>query len=459
VAGIGFVLRKLYRRDNLSGLVQAYAHSAMASTGPWLFTVLSLAIIIMITNRFMGQAVLFDFRVIIIYNFCFSLVLSGPLFMVVTRYLADCIHRKDVSTVPGTLVGSMLLLYLYQLPMVAAFYFLYAKLSMDMAVGAIVNFLLISGIWLLSVFLTALKDYTSITWAYGIGMLAAVGATIGLAGTYSAVGMLYGFSAGLALITAVLVAGILAQYPYPFRHPFAFLPCFKQYWELALSGVIYNVAVWVDKWIMWFSPESEVMRSGLRIYPDYDSAMFIAYLTIVPSMAMFLFSIETNFFEHYLRFYRDIQNKVTLHKVQKNHRALMGSIFGSARNFLIMQASLCVMAIIMAPRILSVLGGNYLQIGIFRFGTLGALCHVLTMFLLILLSYFDNRKGALLIQVVFLVCNAAFTWLIMHLGFQYYGYGYFISSLITLIVAGIISVRYILNLPYHTFITTNLSIR
>ncbi len=45
MAGIGFVLRKLYYRDNLTSLLRACAHSAFASTGPWLFTVLSLAVI------------------------------------------------------------------------------------------------------------------------------------------------------------------------------------------------------------------------------------------------------------------------------------------------------------------------------------------------------------------------------------------------------------------------------
>ncbi len=43
MAGIGFELNKLARRDDLMGIAGAYLHSAFAIAGPWLFTVVALA--------------------------------------------------------------------------------------------------------------------------------------------------------------------------------------------------------------------------------------------------------------------------------------------------------------------------------------------------------------------------------------------------------------------------------
>src|SRR5277367_5629790 len=103
MAGIGFVLRKLYKQDNLSGLAGACLHSAFASAGPWLFTVLALGAIAALGKSLVGVDVLFDFRVILIYNFSFSLVVSGPVFMVVTRYLSDAIYKRNVSNAVGAL--------------------------------------------------------------------------------------------------------------------------------------------------------------------------------------------------------------------------------------------------------------------------------------------------------------------------------------------------------------------
>jgi uncharacterized membrane protein len=221
---------------------------------------------------------------------------------------------------------------------------------------------------------------------------------------------------------------------------------------------VYNSAIWIDKWVMWFSPESQRLSSHLRIYATYDSAMFFAYLTIVPSLALFMFSMETNFFEHYLRFYRDIQNKVSFSKIEKNHQALLKSITSSAGQFVMLQASICILAMLTAPQILTMIGGSYLQIGIFRFGVLGAFCQVMLIFLLILLSYFDNRKTALSLQLLFFVTNALFTIITLHFGFTYYGYGYFLACLVIFIIAAVMTFRYVMELPYHTFITTNTSV-
>jgi len=459
MAGIGFVLRKLYREDNLSGLVKACFHSAVASTGPWLFTVLALASIGAISKNIVDIPTLFSFRVILIYNFSFSLVLSGPVFLVATRFLADAIYRHDVSKAPGMLLGALIVLWSVELLVICPFYLLYADISLPMAISAIINFLLLSAVWLMGIFISALKNYQLITRSFLVGMMIAVLACIALAKPYGAVGMLNGFSIGISIIISLLAGNVLAEYPYPIIQPFFFLRYFRKYWELALSGLIYNMAIWVDKWIMWFSPEAVKMPSGMVIYPYYDSAMFIAYMTTIPAMAMFLFNSETHFFEHYMRFYRDIEQKVSFARIQKNHQAIARSIFGSTGHFLLLQGSIAFLGVLMAPEIIALVHGNYLQIGILRYGLLGSLFQVLTLFMLILLSYFDSRKSSLCIQLVFLVTNGLFTWGSIQAGFSYYGYGYFLSSLFTFILAAIVMTKYVLRLPYHTFITTNESVR
>jgi uncharacterized membrane protein len=340
MAGIGFVLRKLSRQDNLLGMFKAMTHSALASTGPWLFTILALGCITAAGGFYLNYHAIFEFRLIVIYNFAFSLVFSAPVFMLATRYLADCIHREDVSTAPGMMIGALLVIYAIQLPIVIVFYVFYVDMSAGLTLSAIINYMLITTIWMIAIFLTALKDYKAITYSFAIGVTIAIVMSTVLSSYYKAAGIINGFNIGMACIVASLMANVFAEYPYAFKKPFAFLHYFKQYWEIALGGFFYNVAVWVDKWVMWFSPESEKLPNHMISYPNYDSAMFLAYLTIIPSMAFFVLSIETNFFEHYLRFYRDIQRKATFKRIQENHVGIMGSIGGSIRNFLYYKVAL-----------------------------------------------------------------------------------------------------------------------
>lgn len=458
MAGIGFVLRKLSLQDNLFGLTQAYLHSAVASSGPWLFTVLALGVITVSGSHYTSLEEIYLFRLVTIYNFCFSLVMSAPVFMVVTRYLADAIYAKDVSCAPGLLFGGAILLYGTQLPIAASFYFFVAELPPLLTVSAIINFMLVTSIWLISVFLSALKNYKAITVAFLAGLLLSVLASIQLAGTFGASGVLNGFSIGLAFILASLTASVLAEYPYPTKNLFAFMGYFRKYWEIALGGFVFNVGAWIDKWIMWFSPEAEHTSSNLVIYPHYDSATFLAYLTIVPAMALFVFNVETAFYERYLRFYRDIDEKAALDRIDQNHRSILRVFLASARNILVLQASITFVVILLAPHIFDMLNMNYVQLGMFRYGVLGALFHVMTIFLVILLSYFDNRIDALKVQFTFMIANGLFTWIAMRFGFDYYGYGYYLAGLVSFLTGAVIFAIYVNRLPYHTFITRNTAI-
>ena len=459
MAGIGFELRKLTARDDLLGIVQGYVHSALVSTGPWLFTILSLGAIVLYGSLVAPPQVLADFRLIIIYNFAVSLVMSGPVVMVATRLLADMIYQKKVTEAPSLMLGSLLLLYGTQTLVVAPFYLFYVDFSWGTRLAALVSFFLITGIWLVSVFITALKDYQAITRSFALGMLLGTGGAAALAMNYSVAGMLIGFSSGLAYILFSLIGKIFAEYPYPVTHPFRFLGQFRRYWHIAAGGLLYNAAIWADKWVMWFSTNREVMPSGMVSYPDYDGAMFLAYLSIVPSMAAFVFQVETDFFEKYVRFYREIQSRATYARIQENHTAILQTILGGLRNLIVLQGSICFVTVLLAPRIFEILGFSFVQLGMFRFGVMGAFFHVLLLVLTILLSYFDLRQETLAINSIFLVTNLCFTYASMKMGFPYYGYGYFLSTLVTFLLSFLVAMHYTAQLPYQTFVRNNASLR
>jgi polysaccharide biosynthesis protein PelG len=458
MAGIGFTLRKLMRKDDLLGVFAGYTHSAVASTGPWIFTILSLGAITLLGPRIGDEQALIGFRILVIYNFAFSLVMSGPITMLATRYLSDLIYKKDVSPAPGMLLGGLTLLFAAQAAIVLPFYLFYLNLEMPIRMAAIAHFFLVSGIWLVCQFLSALKEYNAVSRAFGIGMLIATVGVMLTAPTGSVAGMLAAFSIGLAWIFFSLVARVFSEYPHAVHQPFALLRYFKQYWELALSGLAYNLAVWIDKWMMWLAPQREFTAFGLVSYPDYDGAMFLAYLTILPSMALFVFSIETAFFESYLRFYRDIQRFADYEKIEKNHRDLIQVTLSSARTFLLVQGGVTLAVLVMSPGLFNSLGIGFSQLGIFRFGVLGALFHALFLFLSIFLSYFDLRRPALWLQLLFLASNALFTWGSMKMGLAYYGSGYLLAALVSFVAAFFVTTHYLNQLPYQTFIRGNTSL-
>jgi uncharacterized membrane protein len=459
MAGIGFALRRLTQQDNLGGIATAYAHAALVSSGPWLFTIIALAGIDLLGPRLVDPAALGLFRVIVIYNFAFSLVIAGPITMIANRYLADRLFLKEADAAPGMLLGALALLFAAQAAFALPFYGLFAVLDPAMRVLAIVSFFVVGGIWLVCVFLTALKSFAAITRTFAIGMAIAFAAAIVLAAPYGAPGLLGGFLIGLATILFALIARVFIEYPYRPTRPFAFLAYFVKYWELGLCGLVYNLAIWVDKWVMWFAPEASARAGVLVTYSDYDGAMFLAYLSIVPGMSLFLVSLETRFYEQYLTFYRDLLGHAPYDQIASNHRRMMRLLAESFRNIALMQAVVCYLVAVLAPLLLDGLGTSIRQLGIFRFGVLGALFHALMLFATVILAYFDLRRLVLVVYATFLMSNLGFTWLTRDLGYPYYGYGYFLASLVSLVLAYVLTTRSVMRLPYITFVANNPSLR
>jgi polysaccharide biosynthesis protein PelG len=455
MAGIGFALRTLVERDDLSARLQGYGHAAVVAAGPWLFTVLALAGFEAATRGVLDREELSRVTALVIYNFSFSLVFSGPIVMVLTRHLADCLYARQATEIPGVLIGALILLWGVQIPIGVAFVVFILDLPAVDCLLTLIGFLITGGIWLACVFLTALKDFRSISLAFALGMVVAFVAGTYLSLAYSDTGALAGLTLGLAVIFYILLGCILAEYPYRIRNPFGFLSSFQKYWDLACIGLFYNAAIWIDKWVMWLSPDGQFVARGLVTNPSYDSSMFLAYLTIVPALILFLVSVETRFFERYVTFYQDIQNHATLQKIRQNHRLILSAIGEGIRNITIVQGVICYLALLVAPGLIGLAKGGIELVSIFRFGALGAFFHTLLLFTMIVIAYFDLRRILLGVTCLFFVSNAVLTLAFIPLGAPWTGYGYFLASLLTFVAACLAGIWCIKRLPYMTFVANN----
>lgn len=452
MAGIGFALRRLVHRDDLIGVAEGYTAATLITSGPWLFTIACLASIGALLQDRVLPADLAQFRAVLVYSFCFSLLLSGPIASVATRYVADCIYRHSLRPIPSVLYVSLGMTLGGSLLVAGPFVALVLDFPRGTAVAAILNFCLVSCIWTMSLFLSTLREHTSYAVVFAIGLFIAFGGVTILGDRYGIEGMLHGFNMGLAAILFTIIGRALAAFPQALMWPQAFLGYFRSFWELAASGVVLTAALWVDKWIMWFAPEQQIVAGGLRFHPDYDVAMYLAYLTIIPAIAVFMISLETGLFERVFRYFSHISHHAHFEAIVKNRDEIQRFVFGQLRKVMGLQTLIAVLAVWFAPQILPLLGGTYSQVGIFRLGVLGASFHVLLLFLLLILSYFDRRRLALALHCLLFACNTVFSWISREMGYAYYGFGYFLASLVTFVAAYACTLVLLKHLPYYTFV-------
>ena len=93
--------------------------------------------------------------------------------------------------------------------------------------------------------------------------------------------------------------------------------------DLVLIGFIFNLAIWIDKIVFWFSEAGHHAGYLFYCFPIYDSVMFFSYLTTIPALALFLIRVETSFYTHYRDFYGDIMAKKPETRTQKKPHSMI----------------------------------------------------------------------------------------------------------------------------------------
>jgi polysaccharide biosynthesis protein PelG len=453
MAGTGFLLRRLASQDNFSGMVRAFFHSAIVAVGPWILIVLTLGAISLYTANSIGFEEADEFLSIIIYNLFFSFVLSAPLYVISARYVSDCLYRRDVSPVPGILITSLILLVVPATLIATLFYVFYATMDSVSIFSSVVNFVLLSEIWVVMLYLGCLRNFRAITFCWIVGMALIVFLAVNLARIHGSEGMLLGFNIGLVFLLFSQIANVFAEYPYQFSIPKDFKFYFRRYRLLFWSGLFLYAGMWIDKVIMWGAPEATTHLNHLRTYPIYDGAMFISYLSILFIMSLFIFSLETNFYIPYLRYIQHIERNAPLAQIEQSKDEILLKLKENARSFLVLQGALSLAILCITPLIFNWIGMDYLELNIFRLGVLGSFFTGFNLILFVYFSYFDSQENMLLLAALMFFSNTGLTFLTRHLGFSYYGYGYCLSMIFTFFVGSILMIRFLNQLTYHVFIS------
>lgn len=463
MAGIGFELRGLSRQESITAVVAAAGHAAMIAAGPWLFTIFALAAISILAEDVVGLAALATFRVVVIYAFTISLVLAAPVMIVATRLVADRLWLKEPKRTRSLVLGAAVLT-LALVGAVQAVFDLIFDPPWQVMLAFTAASLTVSQVWVAIGFAGAVRDYTGITLAFLAGLTISLLASLGAAvAGFGPPGMIAGFLIGLLVAELGIMNRVLHTFPTSDGTGVVtgvreILQGFRQYWHLALGSLFGTAGVWVDKWLFWISPAHETVEGGLAHAPIYDSAMFIASLSIIPALSSFLIRLETEFFERYQQYYAVIQGHGTLRQIEASRSRLAGYTLDNLTLITVLQAGIASVLMLTAPLIVDQLGLQFRQIAILRYGALGVVFQFILIASSALILYFDRRRIYLALQLFFFVSMASLTWLTIRLGEETYGVGFFLASLLTSALAFATVLSTLQRLNYLTFLGNNSSI-
>ncbi|MBN2735754.1 MAG: exopolysaccharide Pel transporter PelG [Spirochaetales bacterium] len=451
MAGIGFRLKKMLSEDTYSALIKGYLFSSVVSSGPWLISVICLSVLGLLTSNSIANSEQNIFGSSIVYIFVFSLIITGISQPVVTRALADELYNRRRTAI-GRMFVSLILLTFIVLGVTGIVFISPSDLPLLFKISFVVMLILVGTVWQLMIFLSASSDYKTIVGGFLIGSIMGVlaaywgGQLAGLIGYFS------GFTLGQALICFVLMYKVFEDYEIDLQLDFSFLKYFKMFPGLAVIGLGNYLGTWIDKFVFWWSGVGHAESYVFFAYPLYDAAMFLAFLTAVPAMAHFLIVIETNFYIGYRDFYQCITHKRPLVSIVRKKMKMIADLKKSFGDLFKLQSILLTFLLVFAPQYLPLFNFPLTHVWLFRLAVAGVACYTLVMMISIILLYFDLRKPVVFIYLFLIGTNFLFTIITLFLGSDFHGWGYFLSALISAIVASCLLIYYLKDLEYHSFI-------
>jgi polysaccharide biosynthesis protein PelG len=213
-------------------------------------------------------------------------------------------------------------------------------------------------------------------------------------------GYVAGFAAGQLVALGFLSAGTFQALPAEEDESERILPAFRTYWMLAASALTYHVAIWVDKLGVW-------IMQGATTAGTYTTAAAFAWLSVIPAFAWIYVQVETVFYQRYRLFYDGVEGGATLDELRSWAVGITAEARRIVRSAALIQLLVSSVALAAAPLLMNKARLGEELVSTFRWLLLGSALLVITLLGLLLLSYFDRRREAMVVSIVLLVGNLA----------------------------------------------------
>ena len=306
MAGIGFELKKLFKSNSIVSKLRGSSYAALITIGPLVLIIVTLFLI----YYFLGyNNILFASRDLlastILYVFIFSLCTTSPFNSVISRFIADKIYENDerhilpsyyMSLALNVAVSSVFALpFCLWMVFVGKINIMYTFVSYSAYIGLVLVFFSMT-------YITALKEYIKIAWAFLIGMGVTLLLGVILARVFGvdiSFAIITAFAVGF-LITGFIMFGLIRVFFKESSNEYLLIiDYFKQYWKLILTNTFYTLGLYVHNFIFWGSDLRIVVEKSFVSAPIYDMATCIAMFLNISTMVIFIVEVETNFHDKY----------------------------------------------------------------------------------------------------------------------------------------------------------------
>lgn len=453
MAGIGFELKRLFRRKGLFATMRAYGYAGIVCTGPMLLGVLlQMGILVLCGLWGVGRANQDLLVCMVTYTLLASLLLTSFFSMPVTRFLADMLFAEREDEILPSFWGSNAIMLVVGTVLYGVFLlFSGATLLQGLLCLWLFNIMIVN--WNGMSYLTAIKDYRGIlcSFAAAIGVACLCALTALALGLPSVEGLLASIALGYGVMLAWDVVLLCRYFPQSDRSPWLYLRWLDQFMPLALTGLFTNLGLFAHLVIIWAGPIGVQVKGLFYGAPYHDVPALIAFLTILVTSVNFVVSVEVNFYPRYRDYYSLFNDGGVVGDIVVAEEVMLATLNRELRFCALKQLFVTAAVISLETTVLSALplGFNNLMHGYFRTLCVGYGLYAVGNTVLLILLYFTDYKGAVLASGLFAGVAGLATAVSLLLPQQFYGFGFLLGAAVSFIVALLRLDTYTANLPYR----------
>lgn len=411
MAGIGWKLERMLAKGTLSSTFQAYLTGVAITSAPWLLTT-AVLVTLRLLARGQTSLDLANVELLITISYSVTLVLSAPVHVVVSRYVADRLYERRLEHIGQPLRRALAFTVLGFLAIGAGVMALVGAPA-ELGIPAAMLTATIAGQWLLLGAGGGMSAPAGVLGAFTIGtvtsVLAAVALERGLG--LGARGYLCGFTVGQGVALLLMLVRVLRDLP-PEETEVpsgALRGAFREYRLLAASALLVHAAVWIDKLCTW-------LLAGAGPARMLASASALVWFAVIPAFAWIYIHVETAFYRAFRGYFGGIESGARLDELEAAAARIRNEAARLVRGAATVQLTVLALAELAAPMIVTALGLPDEAVLAVRIGLFGASLQVLTLLGLLLLYYLDLRREACIIAAAQLVSIATATLIAVSLG-------------------------------------------
>lgn len=440
MAGIGFELRKIYKSKKLFSEQRMYLYAGVFYGGPlFLGVVLVMLVSAICVYAGMTKTERYLLTSMITYAVIFSLFFSNVFSALLGRYVSDMIYSKRYEKILPTFLGSSLLM-VFLGEFAYGIFLAFSGISLGEMIFCLVLFAELVVLWSTINFITSIKEYKMVLYAFIVAVLVTVGIGILfiLIGFKSTQGMLFSVCVGYGTILYNTIQVLYKTLPAPKEDitSFEFLRWFDMYPRLLFLGLGVYAGAFLHIISTWFTSNGVQIQGLFYNSPFYDVPAFYAFMTTIVSTINFSVFVEVEFYLKFKRYYWLYNNQGTWGDIKEAEKEMLIVLKNELKYLAWRQTFATIIVIFVGGQILEILplGFNNLMLGYFRVLCLAYGVYGIAQSVMLVLLYFDDVNGASFCAITFGILNVIATIVNFYIPSIYYGFGFLICNIIFFIL-------------------------